>query len=248
MIFARVPQLGCGDCEPLGLHSYSQAETLGLHSYSRAVTLGQNFINVQDVVRTIQSNPLPWSYDDARFVVSDALRVAQQAVTDGHDLPGGSRRDTVLGKIQFHNNVLNSVDVDQTDAPYMGSWDLAQWAVQAAIEYNAVVAGVDSLSLLSSLRQTAAALAAKPRQFIQGIRDDLAQAAQSLADQARAALDSAKQDAIDAAAEASNKFVAANAAHPFQVQVNPTTIIVAAVGVAAVAGLAYLVYRVVSKA
>lgn len=241
MIYAKLP--------PLGLVTYSPAVQLGLVTYSPAVQLGgplgQAFIDIQGLIRQFNSMPLPWSYDDARTILADALPIAQTANDEGQGLPNAAKRATILGKLQFHNNVLNSVDTDQHSAAYSGSWDLAQWAQAAAIEYNSVLASQDTMSYIAILQRDLAALANKPGQYIQS---QVAQAAQQLATQVNQALSTAQQDLVDAAADASNNFIAANAAHPFQVQFNVGQVVLAAAGVVAVAGLAYLVYRAISKA
>jgi len=201
-------------------------------------------VNIQDLVRDLDSNPLPWDYASSRMLLTDGMALIQAAENQGQGLPGQSKRDTALSKLQFHDNVLNNVDADQTDAPYMGSWDLSQWIKQAAIEYNSVLAGVDSLGFISTLRQDIRAITSAPRRFIQS---NVAEAAQTLAQKVQEALAAGKQDVIDAANEASNNFIAANAAHPFQVQISGTTTVLVVGGVVALGAISYLVYRLVSR-
>lgn len=69
-----------------------------------------------------------------------AIDAARSAASQ-NNLPGGTARDNVFYKLQWHANALASAGADAT--PYTSADDLKKWVMQAFIEGNAVEAGVE---------------------------------------------------------------------------------------------------------
>jgi len=263
MIFAR----------PLGLVVTQRAETLGLVTWSHPVTLGcvecdsgclgdiatgaGGYVDIGALVQQLGTIPMPMSYTQARQLCADGLSLINTAESEGQGLPGQTARDTVQGKLQFHDNVLNSVDADQSTAPYLGSWDLVFWVQRAAIEANAVVAaGQDTPGFLATFLQQAqsdiAYIKSLPGAILNAITAPTIQNAANQANQiianAQAAIAAGATDAAQAAADAGNQLIAANAAHPFQVQAGLNLGLLPWIigGVALATGTAYIVYKVIA--
>ncbi len=95
-----------------------------------------------------------------------------RTIADQRGLPGGTARDNVYWKLQWHQNTLKPLSATP-NAMYGAGDDLKKWVMQAFIEANAVEEGAAYMDQAwdNMWREIGAALAALPKEIAKKVQD-----------------------------------------------------------------------------